>query len=163
MLTQSHLRNNILARIDADDFASLADHLEPCELSRSDVISEANQPIPYVIFPEVGVISVVVVSSKGQNAEAGVIGREGYAVPTVVLGTDRGPTRIEVQMGGIGHRIETARFVEAVRQREGLRTIALRFTQALMTSDNLHGHVQRHPPGGRALGAVAAHVSRSVR
>ena len=36
-----------------------------------------------------------------------------------------------MQVAGHGHRIDTARFVDMVGQREGLRTIALRFAQAL--------------------------------
>ena len=130
-MLQSDIQNGVLSRLSRDDFSALAENLQPCDLVRGEVLVQPNEVPRYVFFPEAGVVSVVAISPEGESAEAGIIGREGYAVPFVVLGTDRSPNRIEVQVAGHGHRIDTARFVDMVGQREGLRTIALRFAQAL--------------------------------
>lgn len=130
-MLQSDLRNGVLSRLSAEDFVALAGHLQPHDLVRGDVLAYPDQALDHVVFPETGVVSVVVISSEGQHAEGGVIGREGYAAPLLVLGTDRSPNRIEVQVAGYGHRVEADRFMEAVQQRAGLRTLALRFAQAM--------------------------------
>ena len=127
---QSDLRNGVLSRLYPDDFAAIADHLVPCDLTRGDALAQPNEALRHVLFPETGVISIVVISPEGQNAEGGIIGREGYVAPFVVLGTDRSPHKIEVQVAGHAHRIDTARFVETVWQRQGLRQLAFRFVQA---------------------------------
>lgn len=130
-MLQSNLSNSFLSSLSCDDFSAIKDHLEPCHLPLGNVLAQPNEAIRCVTFPESGVISIVVVSPAGQNAEGGIIGREGYIAPFVVLGTDRSPNKIEVQVAGHGHRIDITRFVEMVREREGLRVAALRFAQAL--------------------------------
>lgn len=128
---QSTLRNNLLSRLPDDDYASLSDHLKPCDLAQAEVLAEPDEALPFVTFPETGVVSIVVLGPDGQSAEAGIVGREGYVAPFVMLGTDRSPNRIEVQVPGRGFRLETARFVELAWQREALRTAMLRYAQAL--------------------------------
>ena len=128
---QPELQNRLLARLSEGDFALLAEALEPMDCPRSMVISEPGEPIPYLLFPESGVISIVVQTLESQSTEAGVVGREGFVTSAIMLGTDRVPHRVEIQIAGRGHRIDVPEFLAAVAKSETLRTTFLRFAHVL--------------------------------
>ncbi len=93
---------------------------------------EPNTSIRDVFFIEEGVASVVVSSPEGQVTEAGVIGCEGFVTPAVVLGSDRVPTSIGIQLAGSAHRIDRMTLLEALRRSASLRDVLVRFAQILM-------------------------------
>ena len=130
-LRQHQLQNRLLSRLSDDDFALLAAFLTPMECLRAVCISEPGQPIPYVLFPESGIISIVVQAPEGQSAEGGLVGREGFVTPAIMMGTDRIPHRVEVQVAGHGLRLEVTDFLAAVDRSRSLRMTLLRFAQAL--------------------------------
>ena len=131
VIQRSEIQNRLLARLSEGDFALLAAALEPMDCPRAMVISEPGEPIPYLLFPETGVISIVVQTPEGQSAEAGVVGREGFVTSAIMLGTDRVPHRVEIQIAGRGHRIGVSAFLAAVAKSETLRTTFLRFAHIL--------------------------------
>lgn len=131
VIQRSEIQNRLLARLTEGDFALLAAALEPIDCPRAMVISEPGEPIPYLLFPESGVISIVVQTQDGQSAEAGVVGWDGFVTSAIMLGTDRVPHRIEIQIAGRGHRISVSAFLASVAKSETLRTTFLRFAHTL--------------------------------
>ena len=132
VIDQSILRNCLLARLPADDFALLAPHMERVACPQFTVLVERDAPIRDVFFMEGGVASVTAVSPEGQVTEAGVIGREGFVTPAVVLGADRVTTNVAMQIAGTAHRVDRGALLAAVGRSDGLRDRLTRFAQVLM-------------------------------
>jgi CRP-like cAMP-binding protein len=128
---QSKLQNRLLSRLSSDDFALLAADLRPFDCPRAMIVSEVGAPIPYILFPEAGAVSIVVQTPTGRVGEGGLVGREGFVTTAILLGTVRIPHRVEIQIAGWGYRIEIPEFLTAIANSEALRTTLLRFAQAL--------------------------------
>ena len=92
-------------------------------------IADADQPIAFAHFLESGVASIVAISPEGQKAEAGIIGREGFVHPAVVLGSDSIPHNIQIQIPGASNRIARADLLAAVEASPTLRQTLLLFAQ----------------------------------
>ncbi len=129
MIDQSTLRNRLLARASPSDFALLADKLVRYECHRGEIIGEADEPIPFAYFPEDAMVSIVATSPEGQKAEAGIIGREGFVHPAIVLGAGTIPFTIQIQMPGVAHRIAVADLLHVVEQSQAFHRTLLLFAQ----------------------------------
>ena len=129
---QSACQNRLLSLMSAEDFALLADVLEPVDLPLHARLATADQPIPYVYFLEEGVASFIAETPRGLRVEAGMIGREGFTVPALALDTDRIPHGIRMQVAGYGHRVPHARFRDAFGRSPSLLKLTLRFAQVML-------------------------------
>jgi len=76
-ISQSTIRNKILSRLSAADFALFAPHLEAIDLPVPKQLERGNQVIKHVYFPEGGFASVVANRRNDQSIDVGLIGREG--------------------------------------------------------------------------------------
>ena len=129
---QSTYHNRLLALMSAEDFALLADALEPIRLPLHTMLATADQPIPYVYFLESGVASFIAETPRGLRIEAGMIGREGFTVPAMALDTDRIPHSSQMQVPGHGHRMSHAKFRDAFGRSNSLLKLMLRFAQVML-------------------------------
>jgi CRP-like cAMP-binding protein len=123
--------NLLLSAIQPDDQVLLAPHLEAVDLPLRQSIEEPNKPIPYVYFPEQGIISVVA-KKLDKQIEVGVIGREGMTGSAVVLGTDRTPNHTFVQVAGSGRRVPVPELRSAVEKSNTLRRLLLGYVQTFI-------------------------------
>lgn len=101
-MLQSDSRNDILTNLTPDDFAMIGPSLRPVELEIRSPLEKANTPIEHVYFPSTGIASVVAATSKGFQAEVGVIGRDGMTGLAVVLGEDSSPNETFIQVASSG-------------------------------------------------------------
>ncbi|MEP6933244.1 MAG: Crp/Fnr family transcriptional regulator, partial [Nitrospirota bacterium] len=85
-LNQSLVRNRLLAAMPATEFATFAKHLTLVDLELGQSLHRAGSVIDFVYFPEIGFISALAVLSDGHPLEIGLIGAEGVAGVSVVLG-----------------------------------------------------------------------------
>ncbi|MFZ0322355.1 MAG: hypothetical protein WAL56_24725 [Candidatus Sulfotelmatobacter sp.] len=69
------------------------------------MLHESNHKTEDVYFPDDGLISLVIASSNGKTAEAGVVGNEGLVGLEGLFGLKRSPLREVVQIGGTAHRV----------------------------------------------------------
>jgi len=77
----------------------------------------ANRPAKDVYFLESGLGSVVAIGRGGRRqAEVGVIGREGMTGLPIVLGAERSPCEIFMQVEGSGQSIDAAHLSKAMHQ-----------------------------------------------
>ena len=131
-MQQADVVNRLLARLSAEDFASLAPRLEPVACPRAMTIAEPNEQISHAYFLESGITSIVVMATDGgSQAEVGLIGREGFVHPLLALGSDRLPELIQMQVPGAGHRIARDAFLDAKAASATLPLTLLLFTQTL--------------------------------
>ena len=120
-------RNGLLRAMNADDLALVRAQLEPVACPRSMVLTEPDEPLRYVYFPEDGIASMVARSPRGSAAEVGVVGREGMVSSAVALGVDRIPHVTEMQIAGSALRIERTALVALMERSASLRAVLLRF------------------------------------
>lgn len=130
---QLKLRNILLAKLSADDFAMLTPHLESVDLARGATLIAPNVPTPHAWFPETGVASVITVSPEGHRVEAGLFGRDGMGPAPLILGVDMIPYEITVQVGGHGLRMPASALIVALEQSPSMRRLFNFYLQTLHT------------------------------
>jgi CRP-like cAMP-binding protein len=84
----------------------------------------------FVYFIESGVGSLVNTMANGDAAEVGTIGNEGMVGLPLVLGDDRAPTSVYVQVPGAGLRMKATLFTKELAQSASMRMLMLRYTHA---------------------------------
>lgn len=93
------------------------------------VIFKIGQPLDHIYFPASGVISLLTEVTGGSTLEVGIIGKEGAAGASVMLGAKTSPTHAIVQEDGLAFRLPSAA-IDAIG--DDLRAGVLRFLHTLM-------------------------------
>lgn len=125
---QTNARNRILAALPADEFKLLIDKFNRVELTLGQSLHRAGEPIEQVFFVESGFISALTMLSDGQPLEIGLIGAEGVAGVSVVLGATNSYSETMCQTGGGAYRISVGALNDVVAQAPHLRDLLLRYT-----------------------------------
>jgi CRP-like cAMP-binding protein len=127
-------RNALLELLPASDFALIKPLLEPVELTFRKQLKFANRRIERVYFLESGLASVVT-KAGGREAEAAMIGWEGFVGLPILFGADRSPAEAFMQAEGEGHSVPAAAFRELLRRSPELLRVCLLFahTNALQS------------------------------
>jgi CRP-like cAMP-binding protein len=99
--------NAILSGLDKSESATLESTAQYIPLERGALIAEAGQPTPYVYFPTQGVLSLVGTTASGGTVELAVVGSEGVASISAILGSSFLPFRVVAQVPGRAVRIPT--------------------------------------------------------
>ena len=122
--------NRLLGLLPASDYERLRAHLHRIPLEYKQSLYRANKPLDFVYFIETGVGSLVHTMTNGQAAEVGTIGNEGVVGLPLVLGEDRAPTSVYVQVPGEGLQITAALFTRELARSATMRAVMLRYTHA---------------------------------
>src|SRR5579864_5222152 len=69
--------------------------------------------------------------ANGEAAEVGTIGNEGVVGLPLLLGDDRAPTSVYVQVPGVGLRMRAAQFRKQLAHSASMRAVMLRYVHAL--------------------------------
>jgi CRP-like cAMP-binding protein len=122
--------NRLLGLLPQGDYKRLHPHLQriPLEYRRS--LYRAHRPIGFVYFIETGVGSLVNTMANGDAAEVGTIGNEGLVGLPLLLGDDRAPTSVYVQVPGVGLRIKATLFEKELERSASMRAVMLRYAHA---------------------------------
>jgi CRP-like cAMP-binding protein len=129
-LSQEAVRNRILAALSATEFALVASGLVPVDLQLGEPLHRAGDPIRHVYFPEIGFISALSVLSDGSPLEIGLIGAEGVAGVSVVLGSATSYCETMCQTGGAAHRMSVDAFKKSIEHAPHFRDLLLRYVHA---------------------------------
>jgi len=114
----------------ARDYERLRPHLRRIPLEYRQSLYRANKPIGFVYFIETGVGSLVNTMANGEAAEVGTIGNEGAVGLPLLLGDDRAPTSVYVQVPGVGLRMKASAFRTELARSATLRAVMLRYVHA---------------------------------
>ena len=102
------------------------------ELHLRQTLVEPGQPIEAIYFLEGGICSIVAKQERGEEAEAGLFGREGMSGTPILLGSESSPHRSIMQVNGnTALRLHADRLREACERSRSLRDLLLRFAQTL--------------------------------
>ncbi len=123
--------NRLLGLLAPRDYASLRSHLEPVPLEYRKSLYQADKKIEFVYFIESGVGSLVNTMVNGQAAEVGTIGNEGLVGVPLVLGDERAPTSVYIQVPGAGLRMRAAHFKAELKRSPAMQAVMLRYVHAL--------------------------------
>lgn len=142
--------NRILSELPPEEYARLAPHLEPIELTLGDVLYYPQDPVTHVYFLNRGTVSVVATFEDGGGIEVGVVGNEGMFGINVVLGSVTTPHEALVQLPGDGLRVSASVIKEEFKHGGQLQDLILRYTQAFIIQLAQTAACNRlHPIGGR--------------
>jgi CRP-like cAMP-binding protein len=139
-------QNRLLASLSDTDRAWLRPHLDPVDLPLHTVLVEPGRPITHATFLEAGLGSIIVNSEEGGRVEIGLFGRDGFAGTALVLGSDRIPQQIFMQVGGHGHRIGADAFIRLTEASASLRALLLRYTHTFLVQTACTAHANASAP-----------------
>ncbi|GJE62154.1 Crp/Fnr family transcriptional regulator [Methylobacterium trifolii] len=125
-------QNRLLSRLAEDDLALIRDRLEPVSLPLDTVIIEPDQPITHAYFLEEGLCSVIAKPAHGPRIEIGLFGRDGVSGTALLLGADRIPHQVFLQVAGHGFRVPADVLLPAFERSTALRHLLLRYTQTFL-------------------------------
>src|ERR1700738_2462506 len=124
--------NRLLTFLPPEEHGRVVAELEEISLTRKQILARPDEAYTHVLFPSVGVVSVLVPMGEEQSVEAAVIGFEGLVGMPIVLGADRGPHEVIVQVAGAGERMSVRRFQEHLRDCPTLRSVSQRYALTYM-------------------------------
>ena len=122
--------NRLLQLLSPKDYERLRPHLHRVPLKYRQSLYRANKPIEWVYFIETGVGSLVNTMKNGQAAEVGTVGNEGVVGLPLLLGDNRAPTSLYIQVPGHGVRIQAKSFNREMAQSATMRAVMLRYAHA---------------------------------
>ncbi|WP_420359956.1 Crp/Fnr family transcriptional regulator [Agrobacterium vitis] len=125
-MKQELVRNRLLRRMPEEAFELIAERLKRVDLPVLTSLVRPRKPIEAVCFIESGLASMVAESADEKSVEIRHIGFEGIAGYPVVLGVDRTPTKIFMQVAGHGLQIAAKDFLPIMEIRQA-RELLLRY------------------------------------
>ena len=123
-------RNHILSCLSTADCDLIKKHLEPVDMPRLFVLENPSKPITHVYFPVEGIVSVVANGPRDQRIEVGIMGRDGVSGHSVIMGNDRSPNSVFMQIAGSGFRMEADHLRAAMLESRSLHLALLAYVQA---------------------------------
>jgi CRP-like cAMP-binding protein len=122
------LRNHVLNAMSNADLALLQPHLEAVPLKFRQRLQSPNRSIRNVYFLESGLASVVAIGGgERRQAEVAVVGFEGMTGLPVVLGAERSPYDVFVQVEGHGQCLSAQNLRNAIDKSSTLLRCLLRY------------------------------------
>jgi CRP-like cAMP-binding protein len=88
---ESERGNEVLEGIALPDWQALQPHLEHVSLKAGEMLSAADGAVDWVYFPVTGLVSVSARNARGKAVEVALVGREGIAGGTLILGPAQSP------------------------------------------------------------------------
>ncbi len=120
------LYNKLLALLPAADFDRIVNDLTHVELPRGSILAAAGERIEHVYFLTSGIASVVITTSAGRRAEAGLFGWDGYLPTSAAIGFELSPHDVNIQVAGDGARMHFDAFRRWMVQSRSFSTIIMR-------------------------------------
>jgi CRP-like cAMP-binding protein len=125
------IANRLLSSLAAADYERILPDLKAVPLKFRASLHEPGDKMPYVYFPNTGVISMLTVMEDGPAVEIATIGNEGMTDLFVFLGLEESDSRLLIQVPGTALRMESARFREHIEQIPSLRKLLGYYAVAL--------------------------------
>jgi CRP-like cAMP-binding protein len=127
MMTSYH--NRLLMALPPEVLARLTAQLESVKLRRGIVLVQSGGQIPYIYFPDCGLVSLVKTMSDGRSAEISFAGPEGLIGLPALLGIAQPDVEAVVQLDGSAHRLAAATFRAEILQDPRLHQLILKYLQ----------------------------------
>jgi len=128
----SEIDNLLLEAMTTGDRAALLADGERVTFGLGDRMFSANGDVPYVFFPNAGMLSVVIRMADGASVETVTIGKEGATGPPIVV-ENGSISNVEClcQLPGNGLRVRTRSFFELRRRSSTFDELVDRYAQVV--------------------------------
>jgi CRP-like cAMP-binding protein len=124
--------NLLLDGLNPEELSKLRPHLSEMSLETGAIVAEAGQPAEFVYFPVDAVLSLVGATEGGSTVEVAIVGREGVASVSALLGRNRLPFRIVVQVEGKALRAPTDALAKQLHGCGEFHERLLRYSESLI-------------------------------
>ncbi len=129
----SNFKNRLLRLLPDTELSLFSSSLERIELPKDFLLAPAGGSIEHVYFLESGLASIVSVSAEGQKAEAGMLGRDGFAPTPPSVGSAKSLHEVLIQSPGWGHRLDIATFGHALAKSRPFADLLAKSVHVLAT------------------------------
>lgn len=127
------LTNKILTGLRDAEFTWLMPLLQPVSLSAGERLSQAGETMRFIYFPESSVLSCRAEIEDGKSVEVGMIGFEGMAGITAVVGSLPAVHSLNVTVGGSALRMSTDDFKRDILRGDGVQQSLLAYAGEYIT------------------------------
>ena len=124
--------NHVLASLASGDAEALRPHQHSMDLPQGKVVAEAGTKIERVMFPNSGIISVVVALATGEMIEIGMIGRESVLGASAAVEDDTFLNRAIVQVEGTATVIEATYIRQVAARSPSFRATFMKHERTLL-------------------------------
>jgi CRP-like cAMP-binding protein len=125
------VKNQLLAALPPELLSRLLPRMRSVSLTTRDSLMVPDASIEAVYFVETGFVSLVTSLEDGTQAEVGLIGREGMVGLPLIAGVATSFVEAFVQGDGSALRMEARVFRAAIKEEPALRTLLLRYLEAM--------------------------------
>lgn len=106
--------------------------LRPVRIEARFRIEDGGKRVPHIYFFESGMASILFRSRGDDQAEIAVVGREGCSSCSVILGSDRTPQAMVMQIAGSALMTESEKFISQMDQSRTLRRLMLHYVHTMI-------------------------------
>src|ERR1700739_3010472 len=110
--------NKVIRGLPARERSLIVPHLRRCELISGHVLNVPHEPVSHVYFPRSGLLSIVVVFSDGNLAEAAIAGSNTVVGAIAAFGDGMALNQVLVAASGVADRIAAGILRRLARESE---------------------------------------------
>ena len=125
--------NRLLAALPREALERIIPDLDQTPYTMRQVLQPRGVPLEEVVFPLLGVASMISMGDSGDSVEVATIGCEGMVGLPLFLGGKHAAVEVFIQVPGEGLRLSATAFHYHLEREPSLMQILLRYTQALLT------------------------------
>ena len=125
--------NRLLAALPRAALERIIPDLHQKPLAMGQVLQPRGEPLEEVVFPLLGVASMISMGDSGDSVEVATIGCEGIVGLPLFLGGEKAAVEIFVQVPGEGLHLAASQFHGHVKRESTLTQTLLLYTHALLT------------------------------
>jgi CRP-like cAMP-binding protein len=130
--TSNWPRNRLLLALPQSNLKRLMSELEQIPCQEGQVLLDVDSSLDYVFFPDIGVVSVVVVYEDGSVIEMATVGREGCTGFQAFFGAKSSSVRLLVQIPGSAVKMSRTAFTRAMESMPSFRNLMYAYVQAFL-------------------------------
>jgi CRP-like cAMP-binding protein len=119
--------NKLLLALSPQAFDLIRQYLEFTDLPLRFELRRPEVPAQFAYFLNQGITSLIVETEDGRTAEVSVVGKEGMACASFVVGLRRSPLREMMQLDGNGFRVAFAKLQDALERSSELQRVLARY------------------------------------
>jgi len=127
------LTNKILTGLHQAEFRRFIPLLQPVSLSAGERLSEAGETARFIYFPESCVLSCQADMQDGRSAEVAMIGFEGMADITALVGSGPSAHSLSVSVAGSALRVSADDFKRELMRGDGVQQSLLDYASEYIT------------------------------
>jgi len=136
--------NSVLRALSRQESQRLLASCKQVSLTYGDILCEPGEQIRHVYFPDNGLISLLTPVSDHASVEVGLVGSEGMAGISLLLGINVSPVRALVQGSGTAMRMNVASFRNEIKRSPALQRSLNHYLYALMVQVAQTAACNRH-------------------